>query len=154
MGPELLRRIRWGNVGKLAGALAVIAAVAAWPLLAPPEPALPGDAPRPLDGLPVPTATPPAELLVPRPPRAARTARGRARRSHAGKTREEPKEARARDGVREAAKRRARPVRVPPPVTGDARPRARPDDSGGGREDAAGGRGDDPAQMEFGFERD
>jgi hypothetical protein len=154
MGPDLLRRIRWGNVGRLAGAVAVIGAVAAWPLLAPPKPTLPGEAARPLDGLASPTATPPAELLVPRPPRAVRRPRSRARRPHARKKREAPNEARPRDGGREATKRRARPVRVPAPATGEVRPGARLDDSGGGREEVAGGGGDDPAQTEFGFERD
>ena len=69
MGLDLLRRIRWGNVGRLAGAAALVAAVVAWPRLAPPEPALPERAARPLDGLgAAPAATPPPELLLPRPP--------------------------------------------------------------------------------------
>ena len=70
MGPDVLRRIRWGNVGRLAGAATLLAAVVAWPRLAPPDPALPGNAARPLDGLgAAPTATPPPELLLSRPPR-------------------------------------------------------------------------------------
>ena len=93
MGPDVLRRIRWGNVGRLAGALAVLAAVAAWPRLAPPGPALPGEVARPLDGLPAPTATPPAELLGPRPPRGLRRPAGRARRSRATAKRDGPREA-------------------------------------------------------------
>jgi hypothetical protein len=153
MGPDLLRRIRWGNVGRLAGAVAVIGAVAAWPLLAPPKPALPGEAARPLDGLASPTATPPAELLVPRPPRAVRRPRGRARRPHARKKREAPNEARPRDGGRDATERRSRPD----DSDGGPERGVTGEDGGqresGGREEGA-GRSGDPAQTEFGFERD
>src|SRR5688500_10375276 len=98
MGPDLLRRIRWGNVGRLAGALAVAAAVAAWPRLAPPQPALPDEVARPLDGLggAAPTATPPAERIGPRPPRAVR--RPRARRPRARGDGDPAEEARPRRG--------------------------------------------------------
>ena len=44
------RRLRWGNVARTAGAVAVVAAVVAWPRLAPPDPAMPGNEAAPLAG--------------------------------------------------------------------------------------------------------
>jgi hypothetical protein len=41
--------MRWGNVARAAGAALAVVLVVAWPRLAPPEPALPGTAPAPLD---------------------------------------------------------------------------------------------------------
>src|SRR4051794_24700803 len=48
MGFDGLRRVRWGNVGRAAGAVALVAAVVAWPRLTPPAPQVPGSEPRPL----------------------------------------------------------------------------------------------------------
>jgi hypothetical protein len=154
MGSDLLRRIRWGNVGRLVGALAVIAAVAAWPRLAPPQPALPDEVARPLDGLGVaaPTATPPGELIGPRPPRAVRRPRARRPRARG-------------DGDRaDESRPRARPRRGParaddPPDASEGGAGAEGQTGLGGldRNDAKGearGGGRDPAQTEFGFERD
>jgi hypothetical protein len=153
MGPDLLRRIRWGNVGRLAGALAVIAAVAAWPRLAPPQPALPDEVARPLDGLgAASTATPPADLIGPRPPRAVRRPRPRRPRTPGD------------DDQADEARPRVRPRHGPPRA--DRQPGAREGGVGaegqtgpGGadRNEAKGearGGGRDPAQTEFGFERD
>ena len=44
------RRLRWGNVARTAAAVAVVAAVVAWPRLAPPDPAMPGNEAAPLAG--------------------------------------------------------------------------------------------------------
>ena len=44
------RRLRWGNVARTAGAVAVVAVVVAWPRLAPPDPAMPGNEAAPLAG--------------------------------------------------------------------------------------------------------
>src|SRR5436853_480977 len=41
MTPSVLRRVRWGNVARLAGAAAALALVVAWPRLRPHEPPLP-----------------------------------------------------------------------------------------------------------------
>src|SRR4051812_50057883 len=48
MGFDGLRRVRWRNVGRAAGAIALVAAVVAWPRLTPPAPEVPGSEPRPL----------------------------------------------------------------------------------------------------------
>ena len=40
--------MRWGNVARAAGAVAVVAVVVAWPRLAPPDPAMPGNEAAPL----------------------------------------------------------------------------------------------------------
>src|SRR5689334_25321359 len=45
---EVLRRVRWGNVARAAGVLALVGAVVAWPRLDAPEPRLPGDEVAPL----------------------------------------------------------------------------------------------------------
>jgi len=39
---DLLRRVRWRNLGRAAAAVALVGAVVAWPRLTPPEPQLPG----------------------------------------------------------------------------------------------------------------
>jgi hypothetical protein len=151
MGPDLLRRIRWGNVGRLAGALAVIAAVAAWPRLAPPQPALPDEVARPLDGLgAAPTATPPADLIGPRPPRAVR--RPRPRRPRTPGDGDQAHEARPRVGPRRGPPRADRQ-----PGAREVGAEGQTGPGGADRNEATGearGGGRDPAQTEFGFERD
>src|SRR3954471_22930828 len=56
LGPEmrsnLLRRVRWGNVGAAGGTLLCLTAVVLWPRLAPPGPSLPSDTPHPLVAAP------------------------------------------------------------------------------------------------------
>ena len=47
MQPDLLSRLRWGNLARAAAVLAAIAAVVAWPRLDAPEPDLPADRPQP-----------------------------------------------------------------------------------------------------------
>jgi hypothetical protein len=177
MGPDVLRRIRWGNVGRLAGAAALLAAVVAWPRLAPPDPAMPGNAARPLDGLgAAPTATPPTELLLSRPPRFTRRS-GRARRAGPTGRREGSGEA----GAGGASSRRARRSGPRRRTADRAAPRPNPGSgaasNGGGMGGTGAGRtrggdgeesrsgpgergdgpagigGGDPAQTEFGFER-
>jgi hypothetical protein len=48
MALDVLRRVRWGNVARAAGAVALVAAVVAWPRLTPPAPVVPGPEARPL----------------------------------------------------------------------------------------------------------
>ena len=48
MGSDLLRRVRWGNVGLACAVLAALATVVAWPALTTTTPALPSDTARPL----------------------------------------------------------------------------------------------------------
>jgi hypothetical protein len=173
MGPEALRRIRWSNVGRLAGGLAVIAAVVAWPRLAPPQPALPSEVARPLDGLGIdPAATPPAELLVPRPRKPRQRTRGSERRaretgrgrSATGDARERRKR-RARRTTGAGERRRSEVQTRPDPGSvgreeGGGLPGSRERASGGQRPDppaaadrpAAATPDEDPAQTEFGFE--
>src|SRR5215217_5003123 len=47
---SLAHRIRWGNIARLAGALAVLALVVAWPRIAAPPPRLAGDEPVAVGG--------------------------------------------------------------------------------------------------------
>jgi hypothetical protein len=48
MGPDVLRRVRWGNVALACAVLAALAGVVVWPLFSAAAPRLPPDAPRPL----------------------------------------------------------------------------------------------------------
>jgi hypothetical protein len=50
MGPEVLRRVRWGNVALAAAVIAALAVAIAWPRLAPGPSRLPPDAAAPLVG--------------------------------------------------------------------------------------------------------
>src|SRR5438034_1026862 len=53
MQRDLLRRIRWGNVGRLAAAVTIVAAVVAWPRVAGPAPRRPvGTSPQRAGGAP------------------------------------------------------------------------------------------------------
>ncbi|HEX8102275.1 MAG TPA: hypothetical protein VF533_06675, partial [Solirubrobacteraceae bacterium] len=45
MDPDLLRRVRWGNVAAAVGLLVLVALVPLWPRLSPGVPDLPPDAP-------------------------------------------------------------------------------------------------------------
>src|SRR6476646_6283540 len=59
---SLAQRIRWGNLLRLAAAVAVVALVVAWPRIASPPPRLEGDEP---------VAVAPGESVAPVAPRAA-----------------------------------------------------------------------------------
>src|SRR5262245_15797432 len=48
MERDLLRRVRWGNLGRVAGLAVVVVLVVAWPRLEPAPPKLPGDGARPV----------------------------------------------------------------------------------------------------------
>src|SRR3954451_18837888 len=48
MGPDVLRRVRWGNVALTAAVLAALADVIAWPRLAPAPSRLPSDTAQPV----------------------------------------------------------------------------------------------------------
>ena len=113
-------RIRWGNVGRLCAAIAVVALVVAWPRLASPPPRLGGDEPV---------------AIGPEKAPARPRARARAKRPAAKR----PADARVRPKQRRRARRKARPRAAERPVLGggmvDARPVA--GESGG----AAGGAG-------------
>jgi hypothetical protein len=134
MGFEGLRRVRWGNVGRAVGAVALVAAVVAWPRLTSPAPRAPGGAVTPL-------AQPRPETRGEgsRRERAGRRERARpdkpGRRERRGAERTPEPEARPRAEAKAEAEMAPRaepaPVATPP-----AAPRAAPD----------------PAQTEFGFE--
>jgi hypothetical protein len=147
MGSELLRRVRWRNVGRACGVVLVVAAVVAWPRLNSSAPRVPDPAGRPLVA---PTARPRRPITPPRTERQRATAdptgrRRRVRRRHevvtparnAAKERDEMEPADERDGVAEPAQPDdvvVAPTVVPPAPT----PSTEPDP--------------DPAQQEFGFE--
>ena len=64
--PGMPRRVRWGNVGRAAGATAALALVVAWPRLASPPPRLPADRAVPFAAAPGPA--PAARLGAPERP--------------------------------------------------------------------------------------
>jgi hypothetical protein len=72
MGSELLCRVRWRNVSRAVLAVSVVAAVVAWPRLAPREPRVPDLAARPLPAAPVVTPESTPRPRVVRPPRQRR----------------------------------------------------------------------------------
>ena len=63
--PPFRDRVRWGNVGRAGGLLALVVLVLAWPHLRAPEPALPPAAPVPV----APTTGQAAHVPPPAPPR-------------------------------------------------------------------------------------
>jgi hypothetical protein len=121
MGPELLARVRWNNVGVVALAAALLTLVVAWPALSPPPPSLPEDEPRrsapvatpePAPGAPaVAVHTEPSSPRVrSRRPRATRRAvRKRAARRH------RPRPATPVQAPRAPAPVPAGPAYAPPP---------------------------------------
>jgi hypothetical protein len=139
MGFDVLRRVRWRNVGRVVGAVALVAAVVAWPRLTAPAPRVPGSQPVPLVG----------PNVVGRGDRVGTRRRGQVQRRRDGRRRR-PEGRVRRPGKRRQVRqrghdraRRRRAVVVAPPVpalTPVAPPRApaRPPT--------------DPAQTEFGFE--
>src|SRR3954468_16896782 len=86
-GVPLHRRVRWGNVARLAAALAALALVLAWPRLKSPAPPLPPGAPTPAPvRVAPPVAAPPQRVIARRRahrridrPRHVRRRRGRSR---------------------------------------------------------------------------
>jgi hypothetical protein len=82
MRRDVLRRVRWGNVALAATVITILAAVVAWPRLAPAPPALPPDTARPLvSDEPAGGAAPASKVTKARGRHAA--PRGAARRSGA-----------------------------------------------------------------------
>jgi hypothetical protein len=143
MGSDLLRRVRWRNVGRAVGAVLVVAAVVAWPRLNAPAPSPPDPVDRPLVA---PTVEPPP-------------AAGRPRREVARPHAERPTPAEPRP--RAARRRRSAPTSSPVPAT-TVVPRddgvAVPDDRAVTPRDVvpparpAPTPTPDPAEDEFGFE--
>jgi hypothetical protein len=149
-------RIRWGNVGRLCAALAVLALVVAWPRLASPPPRVGGDEPI---------------ALAPKQPpaRPRKQAPSKSRPAPSRRPAAKPRQPRRRPKRREAKSRGARRVKRPSLGGGmvDARPVA-PDVEpavGAGGESGTGGGATggaslspppappDPAAAEFGPER-
>ncbi len=134
MRTDVLRRVRWGNVALAAAAATVLAAVVAWPRLAPAPPALPPDAATPLVTGPAKTRAQGGAKTRPRGrarTRATERPRTRARRAttHRAKPRGPRRPAKTRGPTRPSP---PAPARSPPRVV--ATPRA-------------------PAAGEFSFER-
>src|SRR5689334_16297677 len=105
----LLRRVRWGNVARLAGAFAALALVLAWPRLRPHEPRLPPAGARPVE-----RREPWRAREPPRPKkRAPRTAK---RGERPARRKRSPVEAkRPQRATRPQARHLVRPVPAPPP---------------------------------------
>jgi hypothetical protein len=135
-------RVRWGNVGRVAGAVAVVALVVAWPRLCGDPLVAPGDEVVPLVAGRSPRPAP-APQVVPTPTATAQV----------GKVREKPE--RRRD-------RRAKPRDAAPPASNAATPpgAAPPAQPGAPAPQAPTPAAPpppaptiDPAEREFGFER-
>jgi hypothetical protein len=106
---DLFRRLRWGNLARLAAVVLAIALVFAWPRLhAGAEPSLPPAAAAPLDTTPVerPRTTVPDKAETAAKPRTRRTK----------KTTPRPRRAKPR----RAKRRRAKPRRSTPAATATA----------------------------------
>src|SRR3954469_13524663 len=92
---ELLRRVRWGNVGRAAAAVLALGVVIAWPRLASDAPRVPAAGLVPLDRGPHPARTTGAKrpTVVARAPtrHAPRNASGRAARRRATRPRPRPR---------------------------------------------------------------
>jgi len=151
MGSDLLRRVRWSNVARVVAAVAVVAAIVAWPRLGPPRPRVPDRAARPLvtAASPTPTVVPPVAVVPTPTPTPRREARrlGRAERRRAPKPWRRARRARLTNpGIEEGG--------ATGPVVGGAT-------SAPVREGAASAPAPaasttparDPTQTEFGFER-
>jgi hypothetical protein len=142
MASDLLRRVRWRNVGRAVGAVVLIVAVVAWPRLSPPAPRLPDSVDRPLVE---PTPRPPAPAVQRPAPR--RRPRERARRGV-----ERPREVAPPAARDEVAPARRRPA--PPPVSDEIVAPEGPDNVAvTPTPTIAPSPSVDPAQREFGFER-
>jgi len=156
-------RVRWGNVGRAAGALAAVALAVAWPRLGGDAPVVPGDALVPVGTPPPPRRSAPAPHVVPTRPEtaqggeAAEAPRRRGRDRRPGPRAPAPvKPPTARPKPRAPVKPatpRPKP-RVPrpeaPPAAVDAPPAAAAPVRSAPRPPAP---TIDPAEREFGFER-
>src|SRR3954454_18968098 len=92
MGPDVLRRVRWGNVALAAAVAAALVAVVAWPRLTASPTALPSDSATPLvrkDDRPARPAKPAPRVKTVRekPPRRRRAGTRGARTHHPPKRR-------------------------------------------------------------------
>src|SRR5262245_32237214 len=131
MGPDgVWRRIRWGNVARVAGLVALALVVAVWPRLRGAPPRLPPAAPVPLGGAPAagagevaaagkrPARAEPRRprgakgVRVKRPPRGARPPRRHAGRAASPKR---PRVVRKRVAAARPPRRARPPPRMPPP---------------------------------------
>jgi hypothetical protein len=150
MGSELLRRVRWRNVGRVCGVVLVVATVVAWPRLNSSAPRVPDPAGRPLAE---PTVEPPPVTSRPR----REVARPRVRR---------PGTAERRPRAVKRVERRREPRLGAPPASPSPPPTTvMPWDDGSADDGIVAPRDDvvpepspspsptpDPAQQEFGFE--
>jgi hypothetical protein len=142
------RRVRWGNVGRVAGAVAVVALVVAWPrlggdpLVAPGGVVVPLATPNPSDP-PAPPRAAPRRRVVPTPTATAQIGKprkpARSRRARRAKPRHPAPPAGVRVTPRVAATP-AQPVAPAPQAPTRAAPRPPAPTI-------------DPAEREFGFER-
>jgi hypothetical protein len=136
------RRVRWGNVGRVAGAVAVVALVVAWPRLGGDPLVAPGGEVVPLVARP-----------SPRPARAPQVVPTPTATAQVGKVKEKPE--RRRD--RRAKPRNPAPpagVRVTPPVAAPpAQPVAPAPQAPTRAAPPPPAPTIDPAEREFGFER-
>jgi len=143
------RRVRWGNVGRLAGGLALVALVVAWPRVA-------GEAPRVPDGVArgVEGAAGPAEAAFERRdrPPSARPGGGEERRERPKRTKRRVDEPRHESAPAEpVAPQSAEPVApVEPVAPPPAEPVAPAEPVTPAPPPAP---SIDPAELEFGFER-
>jgi hypothetical protein len=125
MQRELVRRVRWDNVGRAAAAVAVGVAVVAWPRLGPTPPRVPSGAAVPIVAGP---GSPPARRRVtPTPIGAPReTARIARRRRRAKVMRRRGQALRRRGQALGRRGQAARPARPRPAATPTAAARPRP----------------------------
>jgi len=136
MGPDVLHRVRWRNLARAGAAVAVVAAVVAWPRVGPPEPRVPEAGAVPLVE---PAATPgETEAVPPVEPVATPVVRERVR----PRRKREPRRRRraiVRDRAGAGRAESAPSEQSRPPVAPPAAPRIAPPSA-------------DPVQEEFGIE--
>jgi hypothetical protein len=119
MQRELVRRVRWGNLGRAAAVVAVVGAVVAWPRLGPAPPRVPSGAAVPI--VAAPGSAPARRRMTPAPIGAPReTARIARRQRRAHVVRRRGQAARPRPVATPTAAARPLPAAMP---TAAARPR-------------------------------
>jgi len=132
-------RVRWGNVGRVAGAAAVMALVVAWPRLGGDAVVVPGGAAVPfVAGSPRPAPTP---RVMPTPAGTAQVGEVKEKSAPPRRARRRKHPAGARRGTTPAAPRAPAPVAPPQPAPQPTPPAPPPEPT------------IDPAEREFGFER-